>query len=138
MVSTTCEGDWALLDASSSTTNPISIRNHNHTKEYILDIMIRSPEHIHQKLSDEITVIDKCDFPDQWPTLLYTTVRQFQQPATQNSFQSISEVLKNAHSLFDRYHHCRMFEDGEILKIVCEQVFFIEFISSRLELNFCF
>ena len=67
--------------------------------------MTRSPEHIQQQLSDAITVIGKCDFPDQWPTLLDTMVRQFQQPSSQNSFQSINGVLKTAHSLFERYRY---------------------------------
>jgi exportin-2 (importin alpha re-exporter) len=97
--------NWPSLDASSSTTNPISIRDRNHIKEHIVDLMTRSPEHIQQQLSDAITVIGKCDFPDQWPTLLDTMVRQFQQPSTQNSFQSINGVLKTAHSLFERYRY---------------------------------
>ncbi|CAF4164144.1 unnamed protein product [Rotaria sp. Silwood2] len=97
--------NWPSLDASSSTTNPISIRDRNHIKEHIIDLMTRSPEHIQQQLSDAITVIGKCDFPDQWPTLLDTMVRQFQQPSTRNSFQSINGVLKTAHSLFERYRY---------------------------------
>ena len=67
--------------------------------------MTRSPEHIQQQLSDAITVIGKCDFPDQWTSLLDTMVRQFQQPSSQNSFQSINGVLKTAHSLFERYRY---------------------------------
>ena len=97
--------NWPALDASSSTTNSISIRDRNHIKEHIIDLMTRSPEHIQQQLSDAITVIGKCDFPDQWTTLLDTMVRQFQQPSTQNSFQSINGVLKTAHSLFERYRY---------------------------------
>jgi exportin-2 (importin alpha re-exporter) len=64
--------------------------------------MTRSPEHIQEQLSDAITVIGKCDFPDQWSTLLDTMIKQFQQEST-NSFQSINGVLKTAHSLFERY-----------------------------------
>jgi exportin-2 (importin alpha re-exporter) len=97
--------NWPSLDASSSTTNPISIRDRNHIKEHIVDLMTRSPEHIQQQLSDAITVIGQCDFPEQWPTLLDTMVRQFQQPSSQNSFQSINGVLKTAHSLFERYRY---------------------------------
>ncbi|CAF5028586.1 unnamed protein product, partial [Rotaria sp. Silwood1] len=97
--------NWPSLDASSSTTNPISIRDRNYIKEHIIDLMTRSPEHIQQQLSDAITVIGKCDFPDQWPTLLDTMVRQFQQPSTGNSFQSINGVLKTAHSLFERFRY---------------------------------
>ena len=97
--------NWPSLDASSSTTNPISSRDRNHIKEHIVDLMTRSPEHIQQQLSDAIMVIGKCDFPEQWPTLLDTMVRQFQQPSTQNSFQSINGVLKTAHSLFERYRY---------------------------------
>jgi exportin-2 (importin alpha re-exporter) len=97
--------NWPSLDASSSTTNLISIRDRNHIKEHIVDLMTRSPEHIQQQLSDAITVIGQCDFPDQWPTLLDTMVRQFQQPSSQNSFQSINGVLKTAHSLFERYRY---------------------------------
>ncbi|CAF0901978.1 unnamed protein product [Adineta ricciae] len=97
--------NWPSLDPTSSTTNPISIRDRNHIKEHIIELMTRSPEHIQQQLSDAITVIGKCDFPDQWPTLLDTMVRLFQQPATQNSFQAINGILKTAHSLFERYRY---------------------------------
>ena len=98
--------NWPSLDPTASTTNPISIRDRNHIKEHIVDLMTRSPEHIQQQLSEAITVIGKCDFPDQWPTLLDTMVRQFQQPSTtQNSFQSINGVLKTAHSLFEKYRY---------------------------------
>ena len=98
--------NWPSLDASSSSTNTISLRDRNHIKEHIVDLMTRSPEHIQQQLSDAITVIGKCDFPDQWTNLLDTMVRQFQQPSNaSNSFQSINGVLKTAHSLFERYRY---------------------------------
>ena len=97
--------NWPSLDALSSTTNPISNRDRTHIKQHIIDLMTQSPKHIQQQLSDAITVIGKCDFPDQWPTLLDTMVRQFQQPSTQNSFQSIHGVLQTAHSLFERYRY---------------------------------
>lgn len=97
--------NWPSLDATSSTTNPISMRDRNYIKEHIVDLMTRSPEHIQQQLSEAITVIGKCDFPEQWPTLLDTMVRQFQQHSTQNFFQSINGVLKTAHSLFERYRY---------------------------------
>lgn len=97
--------NWASLDPTAS-TNPISNRDRTHIKEHIVDLMTRSPDHIQQQLSEAITVIGKCDFPDQWPTLLDTMVRQFQQPSTtQNSFQSINGVLKTAHSLFEKYRY---------------------------------
>lgn len=97
--------NWPSLDPTSSTTNPISVRDRNHIKQHIIELMTRSPEHIQQQLSDAITVIGQCDFPDQWQTLLDTMVRLFQQPATQNSFQSINGILKTAHSLFERYRY---------------------------------
>ena len=97
--------NWASLDPTAS-TNSISNRDRTHIKEHIVDLMTRSPDHIQQQLSEAITVIGKCDFPDQWPTLLDTMVRQFQQPSTtQNSFQSINGVLKTAHSLFEKYRY---------------------------------
>jgi exportin-2 (importin alpha re-exporter) len=92
--------NWASLDESNS----ISIDDRNHIKEHIIDLMIRSPEHIQEQLSDAITVIGKCDFPDQWSTLLDIMIKQFQQPST-NSFQSINGILKTAHSLFQRYRY---------------------------------
>ena len=67
--------------------------------------MTRSPEHIQEQLSDAITVIGQCDFPDRWTTLLDTMIKQFQQQSTTNSFQSINGVLKTAHSLFERYRY---------------------------------
>ncbi|CAF0730448.1 unnamed protein product [Adineta steineri] len=92
--------NWPSLDESNS----ISIRDRNHIKEHIIDLMTRSPEHIQEQLSDAITVIGKCDFPDQWSTLLDTMVKQFQQQSS-SSFQSINGVLKTAHSLFERYRY---------------------------------
>jgi len=92
--------NWPSLDESNS----ISIKDRNHIKEHIIDLMTRSPEHIQEQLSEAITVIGKCDFPDQWSTLLDTMIKQFQQQST-NSFQSINGVLKTAHSLFERYRH---------------------------------
>ena len=97
--------NWPSLDASSSTTNPISLRDRNHIKEHIVDLMTRSPEHIQQQLSEAIMVIGNNDFPEQWPTLLDTMVRQFQQPSSQHFFQSINGVLKTAHSLFEKYRY---------------------------------
>ena len=81
--------NWPSLDQS----NTISIRDRNHIKEHIIDLMIRSPEYIQEQLSDAITVIGKCDFPDHWTTLLDTMIKQFQQQSS-NSFQSINGILK--------------------------------------------
>jgi exportin-2 (importin alpha re-exporter) len=92
--------NWPSLDESNS----ISINDRNHIKEHIIDLMSRSPEHIQEQLSEAITVIGKCDFPDQWSTLLDTMIKQFQQQST-NSFQSINGILKSAHSLFQRYRY---------------------------------
>ena len=92
--------NWPSLDESSS----ISIRDRNHIKDHIIDLMSRSPEHIQEQLSEAITVIGKCDFPEQWSTLLDTMIKQFQQQSSA-SFQSISGVLKTAHSLFERYRY---------------------------------
>ncbi|CAF3797152.1 unnamed protein product [Rotaria socialis] len=92
--------NWPSLDES----NTISIRDRNHIKEHIIDLMTRSPEHIQEQLSDAITVIGRCDFPNRWATLLDTMIKQFQQQSS-NSFQSINGVLKTAHSLFERYRY---------------------------------
>ena len=92
--------NWPSLDES----NCISLKDRNHIKEHIIDLMTRSPEHIQEQLSDAITVIGQCDFPDRWSTLLDTMIKQFQQQST-NSFQSINGVLKTAHSLFERYRY---------------------------------
>ncbi|CAF2961115.1 unnamed protein product [Rotaria sp. Silwood2] len=109
--------NWPSLDQSSS----ISIRDRNHIKEHIIDLMTRSPEHIQEQLSDAITVIGKCDFPDQWSTLLDTMIKQFQQQ-TSNSFQSINGVLKTAHSLFERYRYEQKSEELWLeIKLVLEK-----------------
>ena len=93
--------NWPSLDNS----NVISLQDRNHIKEHIVELMTRSPEHIQEQLSEAITVIGQCDFPEQWPNLLETMIRQFQQQQSSNSFQSINGVLKTAHSLFERYRH---------------------------------
>ena len=94
------KSNWHSLDPSSS----ISIRDRNHIKEHIVDLMTRSPEHIQEQLSEAITVIGKWDFPDQWSTLMETMIKQFQQQSS-NSFRSINGILKTAHSLFERYRY---------------------------------
>ncbi|CAF3964624.1 unnamed protein product [Rotaria sordida] len=84
--------------------------------------MTRSSEHIQQQLFDAITVIGKCDFPDQWPTFLDTMVRQFQQLSTQNSFQSINGVLKTVHLLFERYRYEQKLDELWLeIKLVLEK-----------------
>ena len=93
--------NWPSLDNS----NVISLQDRNHIKEHIVELMTRSPEHIQEQLSEAITVIGQCDFPEQWPNLLETLIRQFQQQQSSNSFQSINGVLKTAHSLFERYRY---------------------------------
>lgn len=114
--------NWPSLDAASSTTNPISLRDRNHIKEHIVDLMTRSPEHIQQQLSEAIMVIGNNDFPEQWPTLLDTMVRQFQQPSSQHFFQSINGVLKTAHSLFERYRYEQKSDDLWLeIKLVMEK-----------------
>jgi exportin-2 (importin alpha re-exporter) len=99
---------WPSLGASSGNSSEasslISLSDRNHIKQHIVDLMTRSPEHIQAQLSDAITVIGKCDFPDQWPNLLDTLVKQFHQDSS-NAFQSINGVLKTAHSLFERYRY---------------------------------
>ena len=83
--------------------------------------MTRSAEHIQEQLSDAITVIGKCDFPDQWTTLLDTMIKQFQQQST-NSFHSINGVLKTAHSLFQRYRYEQKSDDLWLeIKLVMEK-----------------
>ena len=86
--------NWPSLDEA----NIISLADRNHLKEHLVDLMTRSPEHIQEQLSEAITVIGKCDFPERWSTLIDTMIKQFQQ-------QSINGVLKTAHSLFERYRY---------------------------------
>ena len=109
--------NWSSLDPTLSTTDPISIRDRNHIKEHIIDLMTRSPDHIQQQLSDAITVIGRYDFPDQWQTLLDKMVQYFEQSSNvQNSFQSINGILRTAHSLFERYRY-ELKSDGLWLEI---------------------
>lgn len=115
--------NWPTLDATSATTNPISLNDRNYIKQQIVDLMIRSPEHIQQQLSESITVIGRHDFPDQWPSLLDRMVQYFQQPSTtENSFQSIFGILATAHSLFERYRHEHKSDDLWLeIKLVLER-----------------
>ena len=57
--------NWPSLDNS----NVICFQDRNHIKEHIVELMTRSPEHIQEQLSEAITVIGQCDFPEQWPNL---------------------------------------------------------------------
>lgn len=72
-------------------------------RSHIVNLMLRSPEQVQRQLSDAISVIGRCDFPERWPNLLNELVSYI----TNNTgdFRVINGVLQTAHSLFKRYRH---------------------------------
>lgn len=68
-------------------------------KDFIVELMLQSPEQIQRQLSDAISIIGREDFPEKWPDLLQKMIAKFQS----GDFHVINGVLHTAHSLFKRY-----------------------------------
>uniref|UniRef100_A0A0B7B1D2 Exportin-2 n=2 Tax=Arion vulgaris TaxID=1028688 RepID=A0A0B7B1D2_9EUPU len=70
-------------------------------KQYIVGLMLKSPEQVQKQLSDAISIIGREDFPKKWPGLLSEMIGKFQT----GDFNVIDGVLRTAHSIFKRYRH---------------------------------
>lgn len=70
-------------------------------KNFIVTLMLTSPEAIQKQLSDAISIIGKSDFPEKWPQLLREMVLKF----STGDFHVINGVLQTAHSLFKKYRY---------------------------------
>ncbi|KAH9496808.1 Exportin-2 [Bulinus truncatus] len=70
-------------------------------KQYIVGLMLKSPEQVQKQLSDAISIIGREDFPKKWPGLLAEMISKFET----GDFNIINGVLQTAHSIFKRYRH---------------------------------
>lgn len=70
-------------------------------KQYIVGLMLGSPEQIQKQLSEAISTIGREDFPKKWPALLGEMKSKF----GTGDFNIINGVLRTAHSIFKRYRH---------------------------------
>uniref|UniRef100_A0A2C9K086 Exportin-2 n=1 Tax=Biomphalaria glabrata TaxID=6526 RepID=A0A2C9K086_BIOGL len=70
-------------------------------KQYIVGLMLKSPEQVQKQLSDAISIIGREDFPKKWPNLLSEMISKFET----GDFNVINGVLQTAHSIFKRYRH---------------------------------
>ncbi|XP_035826529.1 exportin-2 isoform X2 [Aplysia californica] len=70
-------------------------------KQYIVGLMLKSPEQVQKQLSDAISIIGREDFPKKWPGLLTEMISKFET----GDFNVINGVLRTAHSIFKRYRH---------------------------------
>lgn len=70
-------------------------------KNFIVTLMLTSPEAIQKQLSDAISIIGKTDFPMKWPELITQMVEKF----STGDFHVINGVLQTAHSLFKKYRY---------------------------------
>merc|ERR1719239_57589 len=70
-------------------------------KQFIVGLMLGSPEQIQKQLSEAISTIGREDFPKKWPGLLNEMKSKF----GTGDFNVINGVLRTAHSIFKRYRH---------------------------------
>lgn len=73
-------------------------------KQHITRFMLESPAHIQRQLSETITIIGQCDFPEKWPSLIVELESYLKANLTEN-FNTIQGVLQTAHSIFRRYRY---------------------------------
>ncbi|XP_050552238.1 LOW QUALITY PROTEIN: exportin-2 [Spodoptera frugiperda] len=81
--------------------NRIHASDRNTIKTLIVSLMLKSPEAIQRQFSDAVSIIGKCDFPENWPSLIPEMVEKF----NTGDFHVINGVLRTAHSLFKRYRY---------------------------------
>ncbi|XP_044735221.1 exportin-2 isoform X2 [Chrysoperla carnea] len=108
--------NWEITDDQP---NRIHESDRTAVKQFIVELMLRSPEGIQKQLSDAISIIGKFDFPNKWPELIGQMVEKF---AT-GDFHMINGVLVTAHSLFKKYRH--MFKSNELwteIKLVLDKM----------------
>ncbi|CAH1774646.1 unnamed protein product [Owenia fusiformis] len=90
--------NWRVIEDSG---DKIHANDRVAIKQFIVGLMLKSPEHIQKQFSDAISNIGREDFPDKWPELLGEMVSKFQSGDT----HVINGVLRTAHSIFKRYRH---------------------------------
>lgn len=88
-------------DQATDQVDRIDPQQRDLIKQHITNFMIKAPNQIQRQLSEAITIIGKCDFPERWPTLIVELEGHLRD---QNlDFNSMQGVLQTAHSIFRRY-----------------------------------
>ncbi|GFO03315.1 exportin-2-like [Plakobranchus ocellatus] len=90
--------NWRVDDVA---LDKIHADDREQIKQYIVGLMLKSPEQVQKQLSDAISIIGREDFPKKWPGLLTEMISKFQS----GDFNVINGVLRTAHSIFKRYRH---------------------------------
>ncbi|KAH6570430.1 hypothetical protein BASA62_004365 [Batrachochytrium salamandrivorans] len=79
----------------------ISYEDRSTIKTTIISLMVTVPLSLRNSLSDAVTIIADCDFPDKWSNLLPDLVARL---SLQNLDGNVG-VLQTAHSIFKRWRH---------------------------------
>ncbi|CAL1529016.1 unnamed protein product [Lymnaea stagnalis] len=90
--------NWRVNEGFSDKIHP---QDRESIKQYIVGLMLKSPEQVQKQLSDAISIIGREDFPKKWPGLLSEMISKFET----GDFNIINGVLRTAHSIFKRYRH---------------------------------
>lgn len=85
----------------SSGENKIPDVDREAVKQFIVELMLKSPPALQKQLSDAVSIIGKYDFPKKWPQLIDEMIVKF----GTGDFYIINGVLQTAHSLFKRYRY---------------------------------
>ena len=91
-------------DETSDQVDKIDAQQRDLIKQHITKFMLESPAHIQRQLSEAITIIGQCDFPDKWPSLI-VELETFLKANLDQNFHTIQGVLQTAHSIFRRYRY---------------------------------
>lgn len=91
-------------DETSDQIDKIDPQQRELIKQHITKFMLESPAHIQRQLSEAITIIGQCDFPEKWP-LLIVELENFLKADLDQNFHTIQGVLQTAHSIFRRYRY---------------------------------
>lgn len=89
-------------DESSDQIDRIDKNQRTLIKQNLTSIMLTSSKHIQRQLSESITLISQCDFPQEWPNLITELETRLK---TDNDFTVMQGILQTAHSIFRRYRH---------------------------------
>ncbi|BFY99292.1 hypothetical protein BsWGS_02332 [Bradybaena similaris] len=90
--------NWRVEDGFTDKIHP---EDRDAIKQYIVGLMLKSPEQVQKQLSDAISIIGREDFPKKWPGLLTEMISKFET----GDFNVINGILRTAHSIFKRYRH---------------------------------
>ena len=101
-------------DADSGVISPA---DRDAVKGALVRLMTSTPPLVQRQLSDALTIISRCDFPERWPTLLPELVAQLQ---SATDMTIVTGVLETAASIFERFRTPDAGEDLLPLKVALD------------------